>query len=81
MQPTKHSTNNMTFGPPEGWNHDGLPCSSVQATIGKLDEVPCVKTYWKPDEVELAKLLAGELVALSIIGTGMPPVMLSVEAL
>lgn len=42
--------------------------------------VPVIRSFWKPDALELAALNAGNSVVLTILGSGMPPVCLGVEA-
>ena len=45
----------------------------------EVEGLPVVKSYWRPTPEELAALNAGGLVALSVVGTTMPPVALEVE--
>lgn len=69
MTPINTSACNTTFVAPG--------CADLPAAKG--DDF--IATYWKPDAEELAMLNAGFPVKLSILGTGLPPVAVEVEAL
>ncbi|OYU91939.1 MAG: hypothetical protein CFE29_03580 [Bradyrhizobiaceae bacterium PARB1] len=57
----------------------GLPLRDemINCTVGG-EATPSMVTAWEPTPDELARLNAGALVQLRIIGTGHPPVMLEV---
>ncbi len=69
---------NVVLGAPREWDASrhgeclGLP---VERTMGMLH------SYWKPTEVELAKLNAGALIRLTIFGEVHPPVGMDVPSL
>jgi len=42
------------------------------------DGTPAMKTAWQPTPDELARLLNGELIYLTVLGTGHPPVLIEV---
>lgn len=69
MSPIRTSACNMTYVAPG--------CTDLPAARGD----GFTATYWKPDAEELAMLNAGFPVKLSIVGAGMPPVAVEVEAL
>lgn len=49
---------------------------------GKLDDpqgVPTVTSYWRPSEQDIANILAGGCVAVQVLGTTQPPILVSVE--
>lgn len=79
MRPTQHISNNRVLGAPAGWDQQQLPCNAVAITVMEIEGLPLVKSYWRPTEEELAALNAGGLVALSVVGSTMPPVALDVE--
>jgi hypothetical protein len=79
MRPTQHSSNTRVLGAPAGWDQGELPCSALAITDSSMEGVPCVVSYWKPDEADLAALNAGATVALSICGRTMPPACVYVE--
>lgn len=79
MRPTQHVSNNHVLGAPAGWDQQQLPCNAVAITTLKVDGLPVVKSYWRPTKEELSALNAGGLVALSVVGSTMPPVALEVE--
>lgn len=80
MKAVSHESNNRVFGAPKGWDHHSAPCDNLPVTDDTLSGHVCVTSYWQPTLEELAILNGGGLVRLWIIGTGMPPVALSVEA-
>lgn len=52
-------------------------CADLPAATGD----GFIATYWRPDAEALAMLNAGFPVKLSVLGSGMPPVAVEVEAL
>lgn len=76
MNYVKHPTNNFTYTSPPDMRDR---CGDLSVTRTELNGDPCIKSYWKPSEEDIANILAGGHVCLHIIGRGMPPVMLSVE--
>lgn len=52
---------------------------TVACNDGEVADVPCMTSAWKPTRDELALLLDGGYVALSVLGLQHPPVMLNVE--
>ncbi|MBV6321917.1 hypothetical protein [Duganella violaceipulchra] len=79
MNQHQHPSNNDVLGAPKGWDQDEVPCRALPITRVSYDGIAAVMSYWKPTADELAMLNAGGSVALSIIGTTMPPVMLAVD--
>lgn len=79
MRPTQHPSNNRVLGAPSGWDQQQLPCNAIAITVTEADGLPVVKSYWRLTAQELATLNAGGLIALSLIGSTMPPVALEVE--
>lgn len=77
MKPCPIADTNLTLTAPEGME------AEVGAIQARRDEVlghPCVSTAWEPDPEERAALTAGGPVVLTVMGTTMPPVMLTVQA-
>ena len=69
-----------SFGAPKDWDHDTLPCAVLPLQVTEVNGLPCLKSWWKPTPEEIKLLIeGGAFVCLHIVGTGMPPVMLSVE--
>jgi len=79
MNKHQHHTNNDVLGAPKGWNQAQLSCEAHPITRTECDGIPAVVSYWKPTENELAILAAGGSIALWVIGSTMPPVMLAVD--
>lgn len=76
----RHHTNNDALRAPNSWDQAQLPCSALPVTRTECDGIPAVVSYWRPTENELAILAAGGSIALWVIGSTMPPVMLAVDA-
>ena len=75
MTPIRIADATHEFGPPKGWNpdqHGG--CSRLVTRV--VDGV--WQSAWEPTPAELAVLVAGGHVVLSVVG-GQPPVALGVE--
>lgn len=79
MKKFQHPSNNGVLGAPAGWVQSDVPCGALPITRTVVDGVAVVISYWKPTAEELALLNAGAPVALSIVGTSMPPVALDVD--
>lgn len=79
MKLMQHWTNNRVLGRPEGWKDEVLPCGALPITDVDVLGVRCVKSYWKPTPAEILRLIAGDVVVLYVVGSGMPPVSLEVE--
>jgi len=60
-----------------------LPVKARNVTVdvgdGSVDNVPAMSSAWKPTRSELAMLLDGGYIELTILGTQHPPIMLNVE--
>lgn len=71
---------NVMMGAPRDWDpakHG--PCGALPVRRAVAQDMAVMESYWKPTETDLANLLAGHGVKLSIFGAVHPPVMLSVE--
>ena len=60
-----------------------LPVRAEKITVvvsgdGEVDDVPCMRSAWRPSREELALLLDGGYIELCVLGTTHPPVMLNV---
>lgn len=76
----RHHTNNDVLGAPKSWDQAQLSCGALPITRTECEGIPAVVSYWKPSENELAILAAGGSIALWVIGSTIPPVMLAVDA-
>ena len=52
---------------------------TVDAGDGTVEDVPAMSSAWKPTRTELALLLDGGYIELTVLGTQHPPIMLNVE--
>lgn len=82
MDHFKHPMCNGVFITPGTMTKDECSDLHVNKTIVELGEqrreFRAVQSFWKPDEEELRSLAAGGAVVLTILGSGMPPVMMAV---
>jgi hypothetical protein len=71
-----HAT--RVLGAPEGWQQEELPCGALPVR----DERTCVGnrmiSAWEPDAKEIAAIVAGAPIYLSVFGEVHPPVALFV---
>lgn len=74
MNPAQHHSNTRVLNAPAGWNQSQLPVGALPVTDTVQAGVPTVLSFWRPDAEELARLNAGGMVCLSVIGRNMPPV-------
>lgn len=79
MNKHQHPSNNDVLGAPKGWGQGELQCSALPITRTEFAGMAAVVSYWKPTTEELALLVGGGSIALSVLGVTMPPVMLAVD--
>ena len=75
---TQHPSNNAVLGAPAGWIQAELPCGALPITRTKIDGVDVVQSFWRPDASELAILVSGGMVFLSVVGVTIPPIAVDV---
>lgn len=80
MNRTQHPSNTRVLGAPPGWDQSHMPCDALPVTDHELDGMPAMMSFWRPSEAELQALLAGGLVALTVLGATHPPVSVGVAA-
>lgn len=80
MRSVKPNGANRNFQPPKSWNEsDHGRCDDLQVRVGEYRGLVECSSAWKPDADELAMLLRGGVVELSIIGAQPPIIMRVVE--
>lgn len=75
MNPVEFPEANCTFGPPQGLTENQVrPIKAYRGTVptGSIEGLPMVVTAWKPNDQEKERILNGEPIYLTIIGT-LPP--------
>ena len=78
MNRHQHPTNNDVLGAPPGVPLD--ECNALPITrIEYSDGTPAVASYWRPTAPELALLVRGAAVRLTVLGRTHPPLMLGVD--
>lgn len=80
MEFQRHPNTNKVFGQPEGWTEHEPPVDALPVIQAVQDNVPVIQSFWKPNAEELKAMNEGHWIILTIIGRGMPPVLLQVEA-
>lgn len=76
MTPCPIADTNLTLTAPSGMEGE---VSSIEARRDEVLGHQCVSTAWMPNPEERSILTAGGPVVLTVMGTTMPPVMLSVQ--
>lgn len=67
------------LGAPKGWTPETSgKCGGLPIRDAMNGDQPCMVSAWEPTPAEIEKIVAGEKIYLSVIGTGHPPVMLHV---
>lgn len=80
MKKVQHPSNNSVLEAPTGMTIE--QCSALAVTRIEYtgeNNLPGIRSYWKPTEEELNYLNSGAFVMLEILGTTMPPVYIGVE--
>lgn len=77
MQHFKHPDCNAVLAPAPGTENevDPLHINCGQTSCG----VPMVTSYWRPSEQDIANILAGGVVCLTVLGRTHPPLLLHVQ--
>lgn len=66
------------LGAPRNWDQQRIECGGLPIIDYEISGVPCMSSFWKPTEEELAQLNAGAHIKLTIIGQSHPPVCVEV---
>ncbi|HXS55739.1 MAG TPA: hypothetical protein VN726_06420 [Hanamia sp.] len=78
MLPKDFKEANFTFTKPQSMTDE--QCDSLRVFKGKYpDGVPCIISKWQPNKEDIEAINNGEAIYLSIVGEGMPPVILFTE--
>lgn len=81
MDYVRHPSNNHEFGAPPGWAQGGdLECGTLPVTLTYVDGRQAIVSFWQPQPEELAKLLQGKPVILTVFGQQHPVVSMGVMA-
>lgn len=77
MNPVKTEHTNVALGAPQGWDdaRDGK-CIGLPVHMDQARGV--MYSFWQPSEVDIANILAGAPIRLSVFGLGHPPVSIAV---
>jgi hypothetical protein len=70
---------NLMFGKPVGMTNE--QCGQLPAMRTRVDLMPAIESVFELSDEEMEELKKTKRIRLSIIGAGMPPVMLKVEPL
>lgn len=81
MSPAEFPEANCRYGPPPDLAE--TQCGTVlayrgQVERGSVEDAPLVVVAWKPDALDLQRIIAGQPVFLSVIG-GLPPHFLTTD--
>jgi hypothetical protein len=62
------------LGAPKNWDQEKLPCGALPILDVETPAGPQMVSAWEPTPDEVAKIVAGAPVYLSVIGVAHPPV-------
>lgn len=83
MKPSNFKDENSVFTKPSNMGHDecsSLPAKRYDLNIGEGKFYPAIDSVWELTDEELALINKTKKIRLTILGSGMPPVSLNVEA-
>lgn len=81
MKAIRFEGQNAVFGAPRDWDEaKSGPCGGLPIKRSEYRGTPTLTSYWRPSEEDIANILAGYCVRLTVFGEGHPPVSLDVEA-
>lgn len=75
MQPIKTESTNVIYEPPRNTN---VPDKTKVASLPVTREDGMLHSFWQPSETDIANILAGVPIRLSILGKSHPAVSLAV---
>lgn len=79
MIPVRISGCTRSLGAPPGWRPETSgDCCGLPIRDEMNGDVPCMVSAWEPTQAELSALNAGAKVHLRVVGSGHPPVFVSV---
>jgi hypothetical protein len=79
MNKHHHHTNNAVLDAASGREHGVRTGDALAITRTECAGLPALVSYWKPSANELAILASGGSIALWVVGSTMPLVMLAVD--
>lgn len=75
LKPVRQPHNNLMLGAPADWDESKGDCIGLPATRG---EDGVIHSYWQPSETDIANILAGMPIRLSVFSAVHPPVAINV---
>lgn len=79
MRFIQHPSNNGVLDPPKGLSNEECRPLPVTRVVYTESRILAIRSYWKPDEEELKKLMSGAPIMLEILTPSThPPVNVSV---
>ncbi len=79
MQPVHTDACNVVFKAPDDWNTE-IDGECVDLPIHADIALGVLHSYWQPSEQDIANILAGLPIRLTVFGRGHPPVAIAVSA-
>jgi hypothetical protein len=74
MSPIETESTNRIYGPPKGVSEKDI----AQLPVTVDEGLGLIHSFWMPSEVDIANILAGVPIRLTIVNNLHPPVMLTV---
>ena len=79
MDPVLFKGHDRVLGAPAAWDQTDTACAPLAIKHTEVNGLPSLTSYWRPTLEELALLGAGAHVKFTLVGRGMPPVMIEIE--
>jgi hypothetical protein len=78
MKVVRHRSTNGTLRPPSEVPPEVFQGGPVPLTTVKADKFTAMKTYWQPSEEDIANILAGGIIEMTVYGKNHPVMNLKV---
>lgn len=75
LNPVKQPHTNVIFGAPADWDESQGECVGLPVTRA---EDGVLHSFWQPSETDIANILAGMPIRLSVFSSAHPPVAINV---
>lgn len=81
MNPTKISGANLALTAPSSWDAEklGVECETLHVRRSVVVGAPCLQSAWLPTPEEIAAIVAGRPITLTVWSFEHPPVSLHIE--
>ena len=79
MDPVQFKGQEIVLQAPAAWDQSDTQCTPLAVKRSEVNGLPALSSYWKPTPNELLMIANGAHIKFTIVGRGLPPIMLEVE--